>query len=227
MRKLAKASRLVLHAPWRHALFAHRVAASIEHAPLAGLIQPLTVLDVGANRGQFALWARSVWCDARVIAFEPLASEAEVFERVLPDVTLHRVALGEASGNATIHLSARRDSSSLLPIGPEQIRIYQGTEEVGTVTVPVHRLDEIVEDTVSPTLLKIDVQGYELWTLRGAKRLLADIAWVYVECSTAELYVGQALRSELTSWLGKHGFSETATISDRGVQADVLFSRAM
>lgn len=226
MRKLVKASRLFAHAPWRHALLKHRVAASLEHAPLADLIEPSTILDVGANRGQFALWARSTWPNARIVAFEPIPTEAAIFTQVLPGATLHRSALGDRSGEAAIHLSARLDSSSLLPIGEGQTTRYPGTHEIGTMSVPVRRLDEVIDCPSAPALLKIDVQGYEMWTLMGAERLLPSLTWVYVECSERELYVGQALRDDLTRWLDERGFVQTAVISDRGIQSDILFSRA-
>lgn len=85
MHKLVKASRLVSHAPWRHALLRHHVAASLEHAPLADLIEPRTILDVGANRSQFALRARSTWPNAQIVTFEPIPTEAAIFTRVLPE----------------------------------------------------------------------------------------------------------------------------------------------
>ncbi|THD09562.1 hypothetical protein [Metallibacterium scheffleri] len=52
-------------------------------------------------------------------------------------MTLHACAVGERAGMASMHVSARDDSSSLLPIGSEQTRIFPGTQEAGHAAVEV------------------------------------------------------------------------------------------
>ncbi|MCK9367495.1 MAG: hypothetical protein M0P72_10155 [Metallibacterium scheffleri] len=47
-------------------------------------------------------------------------------------MTLHACAVGERAGMASMHVSARDDSSSLLPIGSEQTRIFPGTQRPAT-----------------------------------------------------------------------------------------------
>ena len=73
---IAKARKLagVLVVPaWRDALRRHRVAAGVEHARVLRNLGPVgTVVDIGANRGQFALAARHCFADARIVSFEPL-----------------------------------------------------------------------------------------------------------------------------------------------------------
>ena len=81
------------------------------------------------------------------------------------------------------------------------------------------------------SLLKIDVQGYELEVLRGCENLLDRFAAVYVECSFVELYEGQALAHEVIDWLHAREFYldriGLVTFDTRGVsvQADLLFLR--
>ena len=79
------------------------------------------VVDIGANRGQFALAARRWSSDAKVVSFEPLPEAAKVFRKVFAgdsSVVLHQMAIGAEPGEARIHVSKRDDSSSLLPISP-------------------------------------------------------------------------------------------------------------
>ena len=72
----AKARKLagILRVPaWRVALLYHRVAAGVEHAVVLRSLGPLsTVVDIGANRGQFALAARHCCPQGRIVSFEPL-----------------------------------------------------------------------------------------------------------------------------------------------------------
>ena len=227
----------ILKSPYyRTKLLRHRVAAGVEHARILSGLDCRTVVDIGANRGQFALVARQCHPQAGIISFEPLPAAAARFCAVFADddrVTLHEVAIGPVRGNATIHLSRRDDSSSLLPITATQVSLFPGTAEVATATVRVAPLREfiLVPDILPPALLKLDVQGFELEALRGCEEMLGQFACVYAECSFMELYAGQALADEVIAWLRERGFELRGVHNmeyDRGgrsIQADFLFAR--
>lgn len=222
---------------WRllSALLRHRVLAGAEHRRvLAREID--TVVDIGANRGQFALAARRWAPNARVIAFEPLAGPAAVFRRVFAGdakVILHQAAIGPSPARQAMHVSAKEDSSSLLPISDAQVAMFPGTQEAGTVEVRVARLDEFLspDDLPALALLKLDVQGFELDALMGCESLLDRFDWVYCECSYVELYTGQKLVDEVSVWLAERGFVAAGSFNHardgegRVVQADFLFRR--
>ena len=210
------------------------VFPSFEHASVPFGAEFGTVIDVGASRGQFALFAHARFPGARLISFEPLPDAQQTAAEVLASVggELHRVALGAAVGETTLHVSARDDSSSLLPIGPEQVRAFPGTEEAREVPVAVAVLsDYLTEEIARPCLLKIDVQGFELDVLRGAGERLAVVDEVLVEASFVQLYTGQALAGEIVEYLGSHGLRlvdvmEVARRPDGvALQADFLFRR--
>ena len=172
MRRFAKLMAILRVAPYRAALLRYGVAASVEHAAVLGQLQLRTVVDVGANRGQFSLFALHSFPAARIVSLEPLSAPAERFRRVFAGeqrVTLHTAALGPQIGQSTMHVSGHDDSSSLLPITPVQAKLFRGTEEVRTETVRIGTLSEFLDSTsiVEPALLKLDVQGYELEALRG------------------------------------------------------------
>jgi FkbM family methyltransferase len=151
-----------------------------------------------------------------------------------PQPRLVEAAIGPAPGEATIHLSARDDSFSLLPITARQNALFPGTEEAGTATIRVvaRLADEVgAEELAAPALLKLDVQGFELQALAGCGDLLIRFAWVYAECSFVELYAGQALADEVIAWLRERGFRLSGVYhmaydgEGRAVQADFLFGR--
>ena len=142
-------------------------------------------------------------------------------------------AVGPEAGVFDLHVSAAPDSSSLLEIGPGQTKSFPGTHEVRTLPVRVDRLIHLLSPfrIVRPTLLKLDVQGYELEALRASEEVLAQIDWVYAECSFVSLYRGQALASQIITWLGSHDFTLTGVynvvsskIDQRPIQADCLFT---
>lgn len=239
-RKLAKAVRLLRTRRYRRAL-AFGVAAGDEHtellAGLAGLAgQELrTVVDVGANKGQFALLALELFPAATVHAFEPLAephARLAAWSAGEPRLVRHRLALATASGTVVMQVAARDDSSSLRSITPRQVAQFPGTHRVGEESVAVARLDGVLGpgDLIAPAFLKIDVQGSELDVLRGAGALLDRFDWVYAECSFVELYGGQALAGEVATFLAAAGFTAVASwnpvrVGGQPIQADLLFQR--
>ena len=218
----------------RRALFRHLVMGGVEHKAVLGRKLSM-VVDVGANRGQFALAARA-FSGARVVSFEPLPDIAGIYKKVLADdplVKLHVAAIGENSERKLIHLSARDDSSSLLKIGEAQAEFFPGTHEVGTLEVEVGPLEFYMSEAeiVRPAMLKLDVQGFEKQALGGCRTLIDRFDYVYCECSFIELYVGQALAGEIISYLGSLGFvlngiyNPSYDVSGNCIQADLLFKQ--
>ena len=236
--KLIKAGRTfgARDARWMRALLRQGVAPGLEHVTLLHRLQPSVVVDVGANRGQFALSVRHSCPDARIHSFEPLSAPGKVFRRVFagdPRVSLHEAAICPQAGTEDIHVSRRDDSSSLLPIGKEQNRLFPGTTESGIENIQVGRLHDFIdaEDILTPALLKLDVQGYELSALQGCEEMLQFFACVYVECSFIELYVGQALADEVIAWLRERKFVLTGMynmqydVRGRAIQGDFFFEQ--
>lgn len=234
--RLAKIWTAIARPSFWSALYAG-VAPAIEHRALLFSLEVDGILDVGANRGQFTLACRIAKPGVPVVAFEPIPAEAATFRQVhghIPWVTLLESALGHTKGTATLHLSKCADSSSLLPIGKLQTELFGDTVEIGTINVPVNRLDDLGHLWAFRTrqLLKLDVQGFELNVLRGAIKTLESCAYVYAECSEVPLYDGQALRPEVEAFLGQHGFRLRSRCNEQRVngeliQADYLFARSI
>jgi hypothetical protein len=83
---------------------------------LAQQLQVDCVLDVGANRGQFALELRDIGYEGRLISFEPISSEYSVpashFEND-PKWRGYRIALGSQSESKSITIPRLAVVSSL------------------------------------------------------------------------------------------------------------------
>jgi len=238
MKKLNKLIAILRVPFYRQALLKQRVAAAVEHDALLRTVgrDLKTVVDVGANRGQFALAARHHAQEAYIVAFEPLEEAAEVFAEVFqadPGVELHRCAIGSRQGEEEMHVSRADDSSSLLPISDLQQQLFPGTQESGTRQVTVTPLDAALypEQIQAPALLKIDVQGYELEVLKGGSLLLGCFEFLLVECSYIKLYKEQALAEEVVRYVEKTGFvlveRNNLVYDKKGqpIQADFFFRR--
>jgi FkbM family methyltransferase len=214
-------------------LVKNRVLAGVEHKEILNRkIQ--TVVDIGANKGQFSL-AASEYTDAKIYAFEPLPDPARTFRKVFHDrknVRLFEYAISDKSGTTEMHISGKEDSSSLLKIGELQSEHFPGTQEVGTVQIESAPLINFIasDDLTETSLLKLDVQGFELQALKGCQPLLSQFSYIYCECSYIALYEGQALVTEVITFLENSGFQLSGVYNTQvdhlgnHIQADFMFS---
>lgn len=197
-----------------------------------------TVLDVGANTGQFASAIASVLPDAMVYAFEPLPDCYEALEhrmkRLGSRCKTFQLAIGEADGPVMFHRSGFSESSSVLPMSELHKRAFPWTAEISPVQVDMRRLDTAVSrlPLIPDVLLKIDVQGYENHVLRGASETLAQVKYVITEASFETLYQGQGSVAETFALLTPYGLRFKGVLEqlacpmdDRILQADLLFVR--
>lgn len=194
-----------------------------------------TILDVGANVGQFAAVARAHNPEAMIYSFEPIRACYERLRRVAEacDLEAFNLGLGSSEGKAEIHVCGYSGASSLYPFTARGHALYPDLDMIGTETIQLTTLDQWAPGHLfGVTLLKIDVQGYELEVLKGAVQTLPLIDAVYAEVNFAEVYEGQPLAEEIVSFMAAQGFSAPVSMNGFGgvggqaVQADYLFTRA-
>jgi FkbM family methyltransferase len=234
-RKAAKGLRLLLDHRFRSGLL-KGVAATLEHREVLQPFGFASVVDIGANRGQFTLLMSGLQPDAAILAFEPLIEPYRKLTEVtsgLPNVRAFNSAIGPERASLPMNVARRDDSSSLLPLTDLQEQIFPNTGHERIVDVQIAPLGDFLEGQVTarPSLLKIDVQGYELEVLKGSSDVLDRFDVLYVEASFLELYGGQPLASDIVDWLQARGFRLSAIHNlvhapdGRAVQADFLFER--
>jgi FkbM family methyltransferase len=215
--------------------FLFGVGPSVEHTAALSKYDFDCVLDVGANKGQFALFSRGTFPNCRIISFEPLSRPGRVFTRLFehdPKTRLVVAAIATKFGTITMHITEQDDSSSPLDLDESQRKIF-GSRVVERREVPCGPLKQFLADGElgAHTLLKLDTQGFELEVLRAAEDLLDDIEAIYCEASFLCLYKGQALASDVISYLKQKEFNlrgvyNLAVDKQAGpVQADMLFLR--
>ena len=101
---------------WLRAL-RYGVAASVEHTSLLRNLECQTVVDIGANRGQFALAVRHYLPNAQIYAFEPLPKPSADFKRVFVNdsqVELYSAAIGSETKQCTMHCEHCHGRNSIL-----------------------------------------------------------------------------------------------------------------
>lgn len=199
-----------------------------------------TVIDCGANKGQFAHMIRRFFPKAELHCFEPLETpfrELSIWaEAQSIETHCYNVALGDEQGTAVMRHHTEHDtSSSLLSRTDHQVALFPITEKQSEIVVPLTTLDATLEhriDTmVAEILLKLDVQGYEDRVLKGAENLLNKANYCLLEVCVDPLYSEQAQFSNLVSILDEHGFDYAGNFDQvcgddgRVMWLDALFRR--
>lgn len=142
---------------------------------LAAQVRPGDVcFDIGANVGAYVLqlahWSQP---DGRIIAFEPNPSAAALLERhvalnhLTQRVEIVRSAVGAAPGTATLHVAGADGRGRLDQPNPE----LAGRTE--PVNVPITTIDSFCRARgLKPHWILIDIEGFEIAALRGARQTL-------------------------------------------------------
>lgn len=184
-------------------------------------IEPGAVcVDVGANVGvyvlQFAHWSGAT---GRVVAFEPnpgallsLRRHVELNDlgarvRVVP------AAVGASGGTATLFAS---DADGMSRLGAPNKLIAERTKEL---SVPVVTLDEFCEaEGLEPDWLFIDIEGFEIAALEGARRL--------IERRGDALHIVVEMHPDVWESAGTTRAGAESFLREMGLRADALMGQS-
>lgn len=202
-------------------------------------VGPATVLDVGANVGQYAALLRKSGFTGSIVSFEALpevhktlcaASAGDARWTIAPCA-----ALGSRRGQVNIHVAGNSVSSSLLPMEAAHLAAAPESAYVGEQSVELHRLDELAPRLVTQQggiYLKIDTQGYEREVLEGSTGLLPQVVALQVETSLVPMYAGAPSFTEMIAYIEARGFEIFSLVpglrnaqEGRLLQMDAFFVR--
>ena len=143
--------------------------------------KPRSIVDVGANRGNWTRTAMRYFPEAKYYLFEPqrdLLAESDLQR----DARVKIFAVGVGAANATMKLSKHeKDHSFSFALSEEQAS-EQGREQVDA---PVVALDEFLTSQciAYPEMLKIDAEGWDLEVVNGGENTVANAEIVLLEAA--------------------------------------------
>jgi FkbM family methyltransferase len=205
----------VSNRPWLDACSAVKRSA-LDRSRLSILppaLRPLSfVIDVGTNEGQWIGSLMELLPIPEVWIFEPNPEAMKICQERIgrrPGVTYFDLALGDANGQAELHVTARSDFASILQPRVDFLEAQYGrnTHVVMNKQVRVATLDSLVPESRPVDLLKIDVQGFEGAVLSGARRVLGSTRAVLIEVLLQSHYAGDDTLPALWNQLTDQGFS--------------------
>lgn len=178
-----------------------------------------TIIDVGANIGQFAREVRQYLPTPHIYSFEPIP---QVFQSLIKNTkcleryTAFNFALGDKNACVPMHINDFTQASSLLESTRENIDAFPHTNSVHREVVQVRMLDDVFEElsvTANEILVKMDVQGYEDRVISGGREVLKKTKVVMCEVSFQKMYKEQKLFLEIQALLDGLGFAYMGNIN--------------
>lgn len=195
------------------------------HNPNLAIVRTLshlninTIVDIGANAGQFAQAMYNEGFKGKIISFEPLKAAHKALSL---NSQTHRknnplsywivpppIAIGGVNEESEINVCSRSSCSSINPMLSLHKEALPDTEFVGKEKIKIKTLDSVWEHYLSSTdktLLKIDVQGYEHEVLKGAPLSLAKVEAILIEVSISPLFENQKDWISILQYLKDKGF---------------------
>lgn len=166
--------------------------------------------DIGAYKGHWSFVMQQLNAQLQsVVMFEPQAKLiSHLRDRELGGVKkkIYQCALGDREQHLT--LAGGTPSASLYEVAENQLRYFPGSTNQESEVAEVKVLDDVYakEGLEYPDLIKMDVQGYELNVLRGARSVLAHARYLVIELSLREFYNGQPPLWELWRFLDEEQY---------------------
>jgi FkbM family methyltransferase len=176
-------------------------------------INPQGVLHIGANNGEEAEAyysngvQRTVWIEAIPEVFQQLQETLKPYPNALAfNECVHSLNNLHLNFNVT---NNNGQSSSFLPFGTHAT-VHPDVTVVRQISVTTIRLDKLLKDNnldiADYDFINIDIQGAELFALRGFGELLKKVKYAYLEVNEKELYKGCALLPQIDEYMKEYGF---------------------
>jgi len=171
-----------------------------------------TVVDIGANKGIFALWAlRQARNDLRLVCYEPSPRSFSYLERnvlgSVPADGLHNAAVGAEVGDVTLfELVGRSGESSLIKSKAAATR-----SKIVETTVHKVAIRDVLAELGPVDLLKVDVEGAEYEILVDSPtEALSEVRRIVVEYDAIDSRNSARTADDLFRILTRGGFNVRA-----------------
>ena len=196
---------------------------------------PRVIFQAGCADGTHTEMLANMFQLATIYAFEPVKEYYEVAKertKNLKNVKIYNLALGERNEDHDIYISRNAEgnlwcSNSLLK--PKEHLISNPHIAFPEIrTTKVITLDTFCDENNIDRIdfFWLDMQGYEMKTLKASPKILDNIKSLYTETNIIETYEGTELYGEYKDWLIKKGFKVMLeSFSPTGDQGDSFFSR--
>jgi FkbM family methyltransferase len=185
------------------------------------------IIHVGSHHGQeIGLYVAHI--TPNVIAYEPLAGNFAQLKDAWGDtVDCRNKAAGNFAGQVEMFVESANGGKSSSILKPKKhLDQYPDITFDSKETCEIVRLDDDIGNKLGFDTLVLDVQGYELEVLKGARDLLShSIEHIVCEVNCEELYENCALVGDLDTYLRELSFKRVLTFWGGVSWGNALYER--
>ena len=176
------------------------------------------VFDVGANAGYFSLlFASLAGPTGQVFAFEPVRSTADRWRANIalspslqPQTTLFEIALSDTAGTIEMEIDGAGNTGASHVVRADEAGATGYSAHASRSSAVGRTGDEVWAELGRPDLdlVKMDIEGHELFALRGMPSLLSESAQlsVLIEVRDHALRAAGGSREDVFALMFGHGF---------------------
>jgi FkbM family methyltransferase len=171
-----------------------------------------TLIDIGANSGQYATKMRAYGYEKKIISFEPLKKAFDNLRKVsLNDNNwiINNYAIGNEDIKGVINVAGKSSCSSILNMLPMHLNSAPESKYIGQEVIEIRKLDSVINSFLTEediVMMKIDTQGYEKNVIDGASEFLNRVTIIQIEMSIVQLYENEMLFIDMINYLEDKGF---------------------
>jgi FkbM family methyltransferase len=165
-----------------------------------------TFIDIGANEGAISLLgARLVGLGGQVLSFEPNPAprakfQAAIDRNKISNIAVMPIGLGDSNGN--FRLTAPKINSGEGSFGKSNY----ASEDVDVIQCEVRRGDDVLADS-NPSLIKVDVEGFEFSVLKGIHSVIVKYhPPIVMEMISAHLANCGTSPLDVSAFMTGHGY---------------------
>ena len=194
----------------------------IDWKPLSEMPDIKNFIDIGVGEGTKDLWKK--YKNKRIICIDPLRESETITKQLLKgkNFSFHKYAVGSKEQIKTLNVEKAIGRSTLLKVTKKN---FEG-KPTSKIKVRVKTLDSIVKKLyLKGTIgIKIDIEGYELEAIKGAKKTLLNTKFLIVEARhNHKTFHNQYKFSDLMTLMTNQNFVLTHIFTAKPFIVDLCF----
>jgi FkbM family methyltransferase len=158
---------------------------------------PDLIVDVGANHGQWSTKTIKYFPDATYHLYEPqeeLLPDLQKLQCISSKVSINIMGVGAVKGTMNFSLNPRDDSSTFRLSAQEAADRGFKQRELPVVTLD----EEYFEKGITPSIVKIDAEGWDIDVIKGGIKTIQSAEIVFVESAILNKSMNNTLPTIVT-----------------------------
>ncbi len=165
-----------------------------------------------------------IWIEANPFKYKFIEEKIQSHEHMI----LGKIAAGCSEEKVKLNIANNGVSSSLLKFGSHK-KYYPNVNFISEVEVPQMPLDKWLDSNIKDkfqyNFLNIDIQGYELEALKGMKKQLKNIDFIYMEVNFEDLYKDCPNINDIDRFLLDFNFHRVGLFKTAYKWGDAIYTR--